>query len=129
MKNYIRLLVYKINFLLLTLSIGIEACIVTVMNDGSKPILLVSEDNSQATIIQAHAKKNFGNENKHARFYVMKNSQGQFYDSCYFVGQHACTSDKQMLSFSLSDIEHNTVNHNFFKISQFNDQSLNSVRK
>lgn len=122
MKNFV---LFSMSCLLLSLSILMNACIVTVTNDGNKSILLVSEDSSQATIIKANTKKNFGNENQHARFYVMKNNSGQVYNSQYFVGQHACTPDKNKLSFSLSDIEHSTVDLNLFKISQIHDQSLN----
>lgn len=105
----------------------INACIVTVSNDGNKTILLVSEDNQLATVIKAHTTENFGSDKGHARFYVMKKNSQHNYDACYFVGQHSCSVNKNTLSFSLSDIENNKVNPNFFKVSQFN-KSLTTIK-
>jgi hypothetical protein len=119
MENFIRSLFFALSLVVFCNS---NACIVTITNDSNNPILLVTEDNKQATLISAHSSKDFGSNHQHARFYVMKKSQEQLFNSHYFVGQYACSSDKQILSFSLSDIERNALNNNFFKVSQYNKE-------
>lgn len=88
------------------MEITIFGCLTTFINDSNNKIALLNKLDQTFTVLPKHAKRRFGDSDKHAQFviYTVQSEKSQLWTPIYSCQQNECGSRGNVI-LKISDVE------------------------